>query len=161
MDLGTYQVKAGYAGEDTPKFVFPSAVGVGGKSIANDKDEDASTAMDVDDKEDGNTAVRTLRVGTHAMSIPRHEMEVISPFSDGLLSDWEATEAVWDHVFQKQMRLNTEEHPLLLAEPSHNTKEAREKMVEIMFEKYKVPGTHSSSVGGFEFLFMTNGGCCL
>ena len=24
LDVGTYQVKAGYAGEDTPKFVFPS-----------------------------------------------------------------------------------------------------------------------------------------
>jgi hypothetical protein len=24
LDVGTYQVKAGYAGEDTPKFAFPS-----------------------------------------------------------------------------------------------------------------------------------------
>ena len=38
------------------------------------------------------------------------------------------------------MRLSTEEHPMLLAEPSHNTPAAREKMVELMFEKYNVPG---------------------
>ena len=37
------------------------------------------------------------------------------------------------------MRLTTEEHPMLLAEPSHNTAAAREKMVELMFEKYNVP----------------------
>lgn len=38
------------------------------------------------------------------------------------------------------MRLNPEEHPIMLTEPSHNTAAAREKMVEIMFEKYNVPG---------------------
>jgi len=37
------------------------------------------------------------------------------------------------------MRLTTEEHPMLLAEPSHNTSAAREKMVELMFEKYNAP----------------------
>ncbi len=47
------------------------------------------------------------------------------------------------HIFlihRQQMRLTTEEHPFLLAEPTHNTKEAREKMVELMFEKYNAPG---------------------
>lgn len=37
------------------------------------------------------------------------------------------------------MRLTTEEHPMMLAEPSQNEKSAREKMVELMFEKYNVP----------------------
>lgn len=41
-----------------------------------------------------------------------------------------------------QMRLATEDHPVMLAEPSHNSRAAREKMVELMFEKYNVPGTH-------------------
>lgn len=38
------------------------------------------------------------------------------------------------------MRLTTDEHPMMLAEPSQNEKAVREKMVEIMFEKYNVPG---------------------
>lgn len=38
------------------------------------------------------------------------------------------------------MRLETAEHPMMLAEPSLNTKAAREKMVELMFEKYNAPG---------------------
>jgi actin-like protein 6A len=42
-------------------------------------------------------------------------------------------------ICRNQMRLTTEEHPMLLAEPSHNTSAAREKMVELMFEKYNVP----------------------
>ena len=41
---------------------------------------------------------------------------------------------------RKQMRQQTAEHPLMLAEPSHNTKEAREKLVALLFEKYNAPG---------------------
>jgi hypothetical protein len=42
-------------------------------------------------------------------------------------------------MLKGQMRLNTEEHPVMLAEPSHNTSTVREKMVELMFETYNVP----------------------
>jgi actin-like protein 6A len=38
------------------------------------------------------------------------------------------------------MRLSTEGHPIMLAEPSFNSKEAREKAVELLFEKYDAPG---------------------
>lgn len=44
------------------------------------------------------------------------------------------------------MRLNPTEHPIMLAEPSHNTKEVREKTVELMFEKYGTPGKACCSV---------------
>jgi actin-related protein len=133
LDVGTYQVKAGYAGEDTPKFVFPSAVGVGGESMASN----GASAMQID----GGSG-RTLRVGTHALAYRRDGMEVASPFTDGLITDWEAAEAIFQHALKDQMRLATEDHPVMLAEPTHNTKENREKMVEIMFEKYNVPGRH-------------------
>jgi hypothetical protein len=38
------------------------------------------------------------------------------------------------------MRLDTASHPIMLAEPSFNSKEAREKAVELLFEKYQAPG---------------------
>ena len=44
------------------------------------------------------------------------------------------------------MRLATEEHPVMLAEPSDNTREAREKAVQLMFEKYNVPGEPRGAV---------------
>lgn len=37
------------------------------------------------------------------------------------------------------MQLSTEEHPVMLAEPSHDTNAVREKMIELMFETYNVP----------------------
>lgn len=39
-----------------------------------------------------------------------------------------------------QMRLRTEDHPVILAEPTHNSREARERIVQLMFEKYNAPG---------------------
>ena len=38
------------------------------------------------------------------------------------------------------MRLTLDAHPIMLAEPSFNSKQAREKAVELLFEKYQVPG---------------------
>ena len=104
-------------------------VGVGGESIA----ANGGDTMEVD-------GARKLHVGTHALSVHREGMEVVSPFSDGILSDWDAVEALCEHTLKEQMRLATEDHPVMLAEPSHNTPQAREKMVELMFEKYNAPG---------------------
>ncbi|KAL4856209.1 Actin-related protein 4 [Chlorella vulgaris] len=124
LDVGTYHTKAGYAGEDTPKFVFPSAVG----SLSG-----GANGMDIDG------AKRTLYVGTHALTHRRDKMEIITPFKDGRLDDWEVAEGLLDHALKQQMRLATESHPIMLAEPSFNSKAAREKAAELLFEKYQSP----------------------
>lgn len=66
-------------------------------------------------------------------------MEVKSALKGGLLDDWEAVEAIWDHVLRERLLVDPREHPVLLAEPSFNTSPIREKTVELMFEKYSVP----------------------
>jgi actin-like protein 6A len=38
-----------------------------------------------------------------------------------------------------QLLVDPKEHPMLLAEPSFNTQQNREKMVELIFEKYGAP----------------------
>ncbi|PSC76499.1 Actin-related 4 isoform C [Micractinium conductrix] len=125
LDLGSQQTKAGYAGEDTPKYVFPSSVGVVG-----------GDSMDVDG---GSGGKRTLYVGTHALSHRREGMEIVSPFQEGVISDWEAAEGLLEHALKQQMRLDTASHPVMLAEPSFNSREAREKAVELLFENYDCP----------------------
>ncbi len=125
LDIGTYQAKAGYAGEDAPKFSCPTQLGVAGSGQAS------HDAMDVDQ--------RQFKAGIGALETAVDGMEVVSPFKDGVLDDWEAVEALCEHLLKSQMRLNTEEHAMMLAEPSYNTDSAREKMVELMFENYNVP----------------------
>lgn len=54
--------------------------------------------MDVDNPSSG--ARSNFHVGSHGLGFRRDGMEIISPFEDGILSDWEAVEALWEHVLK-------------------------------------------------------------
>ncbi|KAG5547002.1 hypothetical protein RHGRI_012884 [Rhododendron griersonianum] len=64
------------------------------------------------------------------------------PVDHGIVRDWEAMERLWYHTFDNELRVNVEEHPVLLIEAPLNPKINREKMVEIMFESFEVPATY-------------------
>ena len=66
-------------------------------------------------------------------------MELTHPLSDGMVENWELFEKIMDYIFQKNFRTDPEYHPMLFSEPPWNVKAKREKLAEIMFEKYKIP----------------------
>ncbi|KAG0610907.1 hypothetical protein M758_7G100900 [Ceratodon purpureus] len=66
-------------------------------------------------------------------------LQVVPAMKDGLVADWDVVESLWDHALRDRLLIDPKEHPMLLAEPSFNTQQHREKMVELMFEKYDVP----------------------
>ena len=53
-------------------------------------------------------------------------------------------EKVWDYIFHKKLNVDPAEHPVLLTEPSKRRRFDREKMIEIMFETFKVPSYYSN-----------------
>ncbi|CAD5164519.1 unnamed protein product [Musa acuminata subsp. malaccensis] len=140
LDLGSYTCKAGYAGEDAPKAVFPSAVGSIYQAGATDevKHEKDSDSM-YDSENADKIKTRKLYVGTQALGYRRDHMEVISPIKDGVVVDWDIVDNIWNHAFRERLLIDPKEHPMLLAEPSFNTPQQREKAAELMFESYKVP----------------------
>lgn len=147
LDLGSHTCKAGYAGEDAPKAVFPSVVGSIDQMEVdepNNPDQNSGSAPDSNssaktgDSEKGK-GKRKLYVGSQAMGFRRDNMEVLSPFKDGVVADWDIIDSIWDHAFRECLLIDPKEHPMLLAEPSINTQQQRERAVELMFEKYKVP----------------------
>ena len=74
------------------------------------------------------------------LSYRRDHMEMTSPFNaEGLLEDWDVVEALWAHTLKKRLVVQPDEHPILLGEPVHTTREGREKMVELLFEKHNPP----------------------
>lgn len=128
FDVGSYSFRAGYAGEDSPKAELPTHIGVV---------EEGDTAMETDDK----TAQpeRSFFLDTNSIKVPRKGMEINTFLKDGMIDNWEVFEKVLDHTYSRHIRSESHLHPVMMSEPAWNSKAKREKITELMFEKYNVP----------------------
>eukprot|EP00191_Tetraselmis_sp_GSL018_P005574 CAMPEP_0177603596 /NCGR_PEP_ID=MMETSP0419_2-20121207/15605_1 /TAXON_ID=582737 /ORGANISM="Tetraselmis sp., Strain GSL018" /LENGTH=415 /DNA_ID=CAMNT_0019097395 /DNA_START=48 /DNA_END=1292 /DNA_ORIENTATION=+ len=148
VDVGSYTVKAGYAGDDVPKAVFPSWVGkVPGELRKGSGDggldgAEGETAKAEDTEGEGGSGRKQRQryhVGLLEAGYRRDDMEVVSGLKQGLYDDWEIVEALWEHAFHDRLRIKPSEHPIMLAEPTNSEKPVREKAVETMFETHGPP----------------------
>ena len=71
------------------------------------------------------------------------------PISKGVVKDWDAMEAYWDHAFG-QLRIDTEQCNLLLTTPLFDTKDNKERLMQCLFETFAVPGVYTSAPAVFE-----------
>ncbi|KIM64500.1 hypothetical protein SCLCIDRAFT_633828 [Scleroderma citrinum Foug A] len=126
VDIGTSSVRAGYAGDDTPKAVISSYYGY------------KPTAGDPDAK---------LYLGQNGPSIWRDGMEIANPMRDGLIFDFNPISHLISHAVSEVMHANASEHPVLVTEPAWNTTANRERMAEMMFEEFQVPAFYIANTG--------------
>lgn len=134
FDPGHHSIRVGYAQEDTPKAEIPSVVGVG--------PEDPDTSTDLETKTDNNitqSSGRKYYVDTTYVSVPRSYMEIQTYMKDGMIDNWDLFEKVLDYTYAKVIQSESEYHPVLFSEASWNIRNNREKLTELMFEKYNVP----------------------
>jgi len=126
-DNGTGFVKCGYAGSNFPAHIFPSLVG---RPIIR------STSKI------GNIELKDLMIGEEASEL-RSMLEVNYPMENGIVRNWEDMGHLYDYTFGPQkMNLDTGNTRVLLTEPPLNPTKNREKMIELMFEKYGFYGLH-------------------
>lgn len=78
-------------------------------------------------------------VDTTFVNVPRPNMEIQTYMKDGMIDNWDLFEKVLDHTYAKIIQSESEYHPVLFSEASWNTRNNREKLTELMFEKYNVP----------------------
>ncbi|XP_071449966.1 actin-related protein 2 isoform X1 [Hetaerina americana] len=137
-DNGTGFVKCGYAGSNFPAHVFPSMVGRPIIRAANKIGDIEVKDMYV--KEYAN--VPDLMVGDEASKL-RSMLEVNYPMENGIVRNWEDMCHVWDYTFgPEKMDVDPRECKILLTEPPMNPTKNREKMIEVMFEKYCFSGAY-------------------
>lgn len=112
-----------YAGEDAPKAFFPSAY------AAVPNPEAAASASYIH----GNSA-----------HLYRPRASIHNFVQDGIVADWDAASRAIEHAFAQRLRLDSlEEYPLLTTEASWNSKENKELLCELAFEKWNAPAYYA------------------
>ncbi len=124
IDNGSGLVKAGFAGDDAPRAVFPSIVG---------RPKYTGVMVGMGQKD--------YYIGDEAQA-KRGVLQIEYPMKDGIVQNWEDMESIWRHTLLNELRVDPTSHEVLLTEAPMNPKQNREKMIEIMFEKFKVPATY-------------------
>eukprot|EP00917_Polyrhabdina_sp_WS-2016_P032089 GHVP01068485.1.p2 GENE.GHVP01068485.1~~GHVP01068485.1.p2 ORF type:complete len:384 (-),score=82.45 GHVP01068485.1:1608-2759(-) len=125
IDNGTGFIKSGIAGEDVPALDFPTIVGTL-------KHKRVMTGAIEGDFFVGNKAEQH-----------RGLLALRRPLRHGIVENWNDMEQIWQYVYS-ELKLQAEDHPVLLTEAPLNPRRNREKSAEMFFETFSVPAFYVS-----------------
>ncbi|CAJ1370876.1 unnamed protein product [Effrenium voratum] len=114
VDNGSSFLKAGLAGEDVPRVVFPCMLSRTGPG-------------------------EPVLCGTEAQ---KRGLSLKQPICRGVVTNWDDMERIWRHCFLNQLKMAPEEHPVLLTEVPLNPKAHRERLTQMMFDTFNAPACY-------------------
>ncbi|XP_073511364.1 actin, cytoplasmic-like [Phyllobates terribilis] len=127
FDNGSGLCKAGISGEKIPRSVITSVVG---------RPRVRSSFPGMDQK--------ICYIGEDAQA-KRGILALTSPVERGIITSWDDMEKIWSYVYNHELGLSASDQPVLLTETPLSPTGNREKMEEIMFERFNVPGMYVAS----------------
>ena len=127
IDNGSYQLKSGFSGEEAPRYTLRSILG-------KSKIDELCVGHEKKNCMIGPEAIE--KVGL---------LDIDYPINNGIITNWDAMEKIWNYNFFSEMKISPEEHNVLLTESPFNDRKHRETTIEILFEKFNIPGLYLSS----------------
>ena len=127
VDCGSGYCKAGYSGYIEPTVTLPTAVWHPQSNNMITKDDKSSLLF-------GNKALEA------------ENGVLIHPIQKTKIIEWEDFELYLDNLFANELKIKPEEYGIFMTEPPLTLKSSRERLTEILFEKFNAP-----------FIFITNG----
>lgn len=125
IDNGSGIVKAGFSGEERPKFFEHSMIGVpkqGNVSIKGFKDE--------------------AYVGNRAQK-RRGILQLRRPIEHGVVVNWNDMECIWSQILSEALQLkDADEHPVLITEAPLNPMSNRDEICQVLYEVFGVPALY-------------------
>lgn len=125
IDNGSGLTKAGFAGVEAPKVIFPSVIG---------------TPKSDQQMVGGQNKEFFVGFEAYAKSDP---LNLRQPIENGNVINWEDMEKLWHHTFYDELHIVPEDHSVILTEKPMCPRQNREKMIQIMFETFRVRGFFS------------------
>jgi len=118
FDLGTFNYRIGYSGEDTPRSVFQPIIGIS----QNNKKFFSETSL----------------------LFYKNDVEINYIMNNnGWIENYENFEEILEN-FEKNFFIEYKDHPILFSEPSLHNKDNRIKFTEFVFEKFNLPAIYLS-----------------
>ena len=136
IDIGSGLIKAGFGGEDGPRNIFNSIVGV-------PKMLGLMVGMEQKERYVGDEAISKLEI-----------MNFNSPIQRGQIADWDKFETLMHYLLYNEMKVVPEEVSVLITESPLSSKDNRSKLAEILFQTFNVEKIHianSSMLGLFAY----------
>ena len=127
VDCGSGYCKAGYSGYIEPTVTLPTAVW----------HPQSNNMITKDDKSN-------LLFGKQALEAENGVL--IHPIQKTKIIEWDDFELYLDNLFANELKIKPEEYGIFMTEPPLTLKSSRERLTEILFEKFNTP-----------FIFITNG----
>ena len=127
IDCGSGYCKAGYSGYLNPKITIPTAVW----------HPESNNMITTNDES-------SLLFGNKALEAENGVL--IHPIQKTKIIEWDDFELYLDNLFKNELKIKPEKYGIFMTEPPLTLKSSREKLTELLFEKFNAP-----------FIFITNG----
>lgn len=114
-------IKAGFANVKEPSLMFPTCVG--------------RPMLRFDQAQSDGTYLADIMIGDEA-DAQRSMLQINRPIKNGVVNNWEDMEKIWEYTFNKLGIKDRAAHKVVQTEAALNPPKNRERMLEVMFERF-------------------------